>query len=168
MTNFLKTCFLCHGVWRVFDFMTNFFDVMTSFWSHDEIVGVMTYFWHHDKHSDVIMCFDIMMNFLISWLRFDVITNFWHRETSYVMTNLLVIFFMSWQTFWRRDKLFVVTCFLCHDKLFVIMMYFWRHYVLFYIMADFCLRNNVFSDVITCFWRNNTRLVTQYSLTEDK
>ena len=158
-------------------------------WCHYEFVVVMTYLWRHDEHFDVMTCswrhgisFDIhnmfvtswtfwhhmfLINFLISWRIFDVITNlltswrtFWHILTSwrvfYVMTcfwrndKLLdIIFLMTW-CFWRNAK-FCLALWSIFDAmtLFEVMTCFWHHDELFNVKMRFWRHDEIFD---TCFW----------------
>ena len=112
MTNFLTSlqtldvmvCFWCND--EFCDDMNNFVTLLSVFFKfYDTLFDIMTYFWSND---DVFWSNDepfTMTNFLTSWRIFDFMTNIWHIFDKFV--DVIINFLIWWRlvdvnaNFWK-------------------------------------------------------------------
>ena len=161
--------------WRLFDVMRTFwrhddlFDVMMTFltsWWHfltswrtcfDTMKNFVTYFWRHDNPVDSMTCY------LAWWRDFYVMRNFLtsshfcvrHDELFDVMTHFLMMyFFMSWRT-WPSWRIFdVVANFLTTWHTF------WH---VFHVMTICLSSGHIFVVILGTKYHRNVTLVPKYS-----
>ena len=143
---------------EVFD-VRIFFDIMTSFWWHTDLLDVMKCFWLHDK----ITLIDVMTNVLTSckclmtwhtfWLPgaiFDVMTNFmcftlWRTFCGYD------VFLTPWPAFCCLDIFFIISGTKYNENVFAIITNFWMSWHVFHVMTHL-LTSWQTLDVMMCFW----------------
>ena len=155
MTNFwLHDEFLTS--WRTIWLLDELFDLMMRFLLYDKFLASWQTFWRHDERCYVMYflrswrVFDVMTNFLNSWLVFDMTFN--------VMTNV----FTSWRVFWHIYELVFI-------RNFDVMTYLWRHdelleWRVFEVMSILLTSWRIvwrhddpltYFDIMTCFWHHD-------------